>query len=192
MSTFDRPGDLEAWRIAYDRAKVAVARACGWTEEADCVGHTDDDLSPHNDVCDYCREVTNVAEAFMVSKFDLFIPTGESTQSTTCTMSADATLISVQPHMHMLGTHMKATAESTEMGDVVMIDDPYDFDDQTVKLLPQEIPMRAGDRIRLECTYNNTTGSTVFFGDSSLQEMCISGHFRYPALDDGVFCTGGF
>jgi len=106
-------------------------------------------------------------------------------------MAQDVTLVSVTPHMHMLGTHMKVTAQSTEMGDVIMLDDPYSFDEQVVKVVPELIPMKAGDRIRVDCTYNNTTGGTVTWGDSSLKEMCISGHFRYPVVDEGIFC-GGF
>jgi hypothetical protein len=137
-------------------------------------------------------EVTDIAEAFMVSKFNLTIPsTGTVVQSGTCTLSQSTTLISVAPHMHMLGTHMKIEALRSA-GNVTMLDEPYNFDNQTVRLLPEELPMQAGDRIGITCTYNNTTGSTVTFGDSSYQEMCIAGHFRYPAQGGGLFCAAGF
>jgi hypothetical protein len=75
---------------------------------------------------------------------------------------------------------------------VTLIDDPYLFDEQIVELLAEPVPMNAGDTIDLECRYMNTTGSTVGFGDSSLQEMCISGHYRYPATRNGLFCAAGF
>ena len=136
-------------------------------------------------------EVEHVGEAIMVSKFDLVIPPGPQKQSGTCTLSQDTTLISVAPHMHMLGTHMKVVAHSSEIGSVTLIDDPYLFDEQIVELLPQEVPMKAGDQIDIECSYDNTTGGSVTFGDSSLQEMCISGHFRYPATRSGLFCSAG-
>ncbi|RMH40431.1 MAG: hypothetical protein D6689_13820 [Deltaproteobacteria bacterium] len=136
-------------------------------------------------------EVEHVAEAFMVSKFDLAIPPGAQTQAGDCTLSQDTTLLSVAPHMHMLGTRMKVVARSSLAGDVVLLDEPYNFDNQTVRVLPQPVPMAAGDRIHIECTYNNTTGSLVTFGDSSLEEMCISGHFRYPATGGGLFCATG-
>lgn len=137
-------------------------------------------------------EVVHEAEAFMVSKFNLSIPPGEQSQSGTCTLNQDTTIISVAPHMHVLGTHMKVVAGSSTMGDVTLLDEPYLFDEQIVQLLPQEVPMKAGDKISVECSYNNTTGGTVTFGDSSLQEMCISGHFRYPATRTGLFCAAGF
>lgn len=134
-------------------------------------------------------EVEHVAEAFMVSKFNLNIPPGEHDQSGSCGLGEDTTLISVAPHMHMLGTHMKVVANSSTMGDVTLLDDSYLFDEQTVQLLPQQVPMKAGDRISITCSYNNTTGGTVTFGDSSLDEMCISGHFRYPATRNALFCA---
>jgi hypothetical protein len=137
-------------------------------------------------------EVDHIAEGFMVSKFDLLIPTGgESVQSGACTLSQPTTLISVAPHMHMLGTHMKIVAQRSA-GDITLLDEPYEFDEQIVRLLPQEVAMQAGDQISIECTYNNTTGQAVRFGDSSNEEMCISGHFRYPAQDGGLFCNTGF
>lgn len=136
-------------------------------------------------------EAEIIAEAFMVSKFDLAIPPGDSTQSGLCTLSQDATLLSVAPHMHQLGTHMKVTAESSMGGEVVILDEDYNFDEQTVALLPEEVALKAGDTIAIECTYQNTTGSLVTFGDSSLQEMCISGHYRYPATGTGLFCQAG-
>jgi hypothetical protein len=49
--------------------------------------------------------------------------------------------------------------------------------------------MAAGDRVRVECTHQNTTGSTVRFGDSSLQEMCFAGLYRYPAAGGYFICT---
>ena len=46
------------------------------------------------------------------------------------TMSTDATLFAVAPHMHQLGIYEKVVAESSLDGEVVMFDGPYDFDDQ--------------------------------------------------------------
>jgi len=39
---------------------------------------------------------------------------------------------------------------------------------------PNPIMLNPGDSINWTCTYNNTTGSTLTFGDSALKnEMCI-------------------
>ncbi len=135
-------------------------------------------------------DVAEVAEAVMASKFQLFIPSGPSTQTGTCTANSAFTIHTVSPHMHMLGTHMKVVAERAA-GDVVLMDDPYNFDLQVINKI-DPVEMAPGDKVRFECTYNNTTGGLVTFGDSSLQEMCIVGMFRTPALDEGTFCTDEF
>jgi hypothetical protein len=103
----------------------------------------------------------------------------------TCTMTGSTNIFALIPHMHMLGTHFKVVAESTAMGDVTIHDAPYTFDDQRVNNVTPVVPMVSGDRLRVTCTYNNTTGGTVFFGESSLQEMCFSITYRYPALAGG-------
>jgi hypothetical protein len=132
------------------------------------------------------------AESILAGAFPtLNVPPGESTQQGHCTMNGDTNIFAVIPHMHMLGTHMKIVAQRSA-GDITLLDEPYEFDEQIVRLLPQEVAMQAGDQISIECTYNNTTGQAVRFGDSSNEEMCISGHFRYPAQDGGLFCNTGF
>jgi hypothetical protein len=35
--------------------------------------------------------------------------------------------------------------------------------------------------VKTECTYDNTTGKTVTFGESSDTEMCFSIIYRYPS-----------
>jgi hypothetical protein len=41
-----------------------------------------------------------------------------------------------------------------------------------------------------ECTYNNTTGSPVRFGESSDDEMCFTDIFYYPAQRANYICSG--
>jgi hypothetical protein len=104
-----------------------------------------------------------------------------------CTMDRDVTLIAVGPHMHQIGVHLKAVADSSVVGETVLFDGPYRFDEQVVHPL-EEIPMKKGDVVRVECTYDNDTDRDVPFGDSSLDEMCFAGLSRYP--EGGSFlCT---
>jgi hypothetical protein len=132
------------------------------------------------------------AESILAGAFPtLNVPPGESTQQGHCTMNGDTNIFAVIPHMHMLGTHMKIVAESTEIGDVTIHDAPYSFDEQYVTEMEPVIPMKSGDRLEVFCTYNNTTGATVNWGDSSLEEMCFSITFRYPATGNlfGIICS---
>ena len=63
------------------------------------------------------------------------------------------------------------------MGDVVMSDRPYSFDVQLFYTLEPPIQppihMKAGDEIRVECTYLHAIGETVGYGDST-SRRCAS------------------
>jgi hypothetical protein len=135
-------------------------------------------------------DVKQFAEGILAGPITLSIPPGgPSVQSGTCTLERDVTIFGVIPHMHQLGTHLKAVAHSSVMGHVVLSDRPYDFDTQIVYPLQQEVQMKVGDTIDVDCTYQNTTPNAVSFGESSLDEMCFAGVYQYPAGSDGFICV---
>jgi hypothetical protein len=101
--------------------------------------------------------------------------------SGTCTVGADGTILNWWPHMHQMGTHMKVSVE----GDVVH-DENFTFTEQIN--YPTERQVQAGDQIDVTCTYVNDTGESVSWGDSSNNEMCFVGFYRYPKIGD-AFCT---
>ncbi len=133
-------------------------------------------------------DAANEAEVFLPGPLLLDIPTGVHTLSGTCTITQSQTLFAVFPHMHQLGTYLKATAMvgNTPIG---LTDGAYDFYDQKFSPITP-ITLSAGDKITTECTWNNTTGSSVAWGNSSTQEMCFTILYRYPrlAIGDTVFC----
>ncbi len=117
-------------------------------------------------------------------------PMSEGSASGACTFNQDATIMSVWPHMHQYGTHMKVTHQGAA-GDTVLHDLPFAFSEQiNYPIAPQAVS--AGESVRVECDYTNTSSQTVTFGDSSEQEMCFAGLYRYPAEKSGVFCDIGF
>jgi hypothetical protein len=131
-------------------------------------------------------EVENEAEVILMGKtFTLLVPPGESTQVGTCTMNGDVTLFMVSPHMHRLGTRMQLVAERAGQDDLVLHDAPYSFEDQQI------YPIQPVEMKRIHCTYDNPTGQTVPFGDSSNQEMCFGTTYRYPAFGGtfGIVCA---
>jgi hypothetical protein len=132
--------------------------------------------------------VEHAAALMLAGTTTLNIPVGgPTTQFAQCAMDQDATLVAVFPHMHQLGVHLSAVAESSTQGEVVLHDDDYDFDTQIAYPLDR-IEMKKGDLVKVECTYMNTTDADVHFGDSSLAEMCFAGLIRYP--EGGRFvCT---
>jgi hypothetical protein len=134
-------------------------------------------------------EVKHLAEGILAGPTSLNIPVGgPSKVSGGCTMSHDVNLFAVSPHMHQLGVYLKAVAHSSVMGDVVLSDAPYSFEEQIVISLPREVPMKKGDKISVECTFQNTTDKPVTFGESTLSEMCFTGVYRYPAGTTSFSC----
>lgn len=132
-------------------------------------------------------EVEQEAEMIFAGTVAIFVgPQAEQTISGTCDFPVDATVATVWPHMHQYGTHMKVVHEADE-GDVVLHDAPYDFNEQ-VNYPIDPVLVRAGERVRVFCSYQNTTDTTLTFGESSNDEMCFAGLYRYPALGTGVFC----
>jgi hypothetical protein len=108
-----------------------------------------------------------------------------------CTVSSPYTLFAVWPHMHQLATHQKV--ELLRGGDPTNVETLHDLDytfaEQHYYPKAPEIAVAAGDQVRVTCTYLNNTNPprTVRFGDSSNDEMCFAGLYRYPAQGAGLF-----
>jgi hypothetical protein len=141
-------------------------------------------------------EIKEVDAATVLEEIDLFGPgpkdgdlvigTGVNTVTGTCTVNQTQTLFALFPHMHQWGVHFKTTLTINGV-DQVLHDDAYEFNHQYVKEFTP-ITLHAGDKIKTECTYNNTTGATLNYGESSDTEMCFSLLYRYPK-QNGEFCN---
>lgn len=150
----------------------------------------DDALTGHSGVMvktTSAYAVKQIAGSVLAGTIALSIPPGESTQTGTCTLGADATVFNVFPHMHQLGRSMKAVAVLADGTEKTLYDGPFQFDEQ-LRYELDPLPMHAGDRVRVECTYDNTTGATVGFGESSLDEMCFLGLTSYPPIATSALC----
>jgi hypothetical protein len=138
-------------------------------------------------------QVQEEAEVVFGGTTSIALQNSENEQTITggCEFEADATVLTLWPHMHQLGRHMKVTHEK-QSGDEVLLDQPFDFNEQVnYDITPVEV--KNGERLEVVCTYLNDTGGTVFFGDSSDAEMCFVGIYRYPATNAGLFsCSEGF
>jgi hypothetical protein len=126
-------------------------------------------------------DIEHLAEDNPAVKLDLnILPDQETTTMGSYTVPDDSVLFAVLPHMHQLGTHSKVVAHSSVDGDRVLHDKPYSFDSQLYYPI-ESIRMAMGDTVEYECTWMNTTPRTIHFGQSSLDEMCAMGLYRYPA-----------
>jgi hypothetical protein len=137
---------------------------------------------------DRSRIVYEAEAVFAGETGSLQVRPGKSTQVGTCTLKGDVTIFAAAPHMHQLGSHMTATTSASEAPGTTVLDRDYSFDDQSYTLLDGPITLRQGDRLEVECTYENPGASTVGFGMSSRDEMCFLGTYWYPALGAGPFC----
>ncbi|MET0386466.1 MAG: hypothetical protein ABW321_10930 [Polyangiales bacterium] len=88
-------------------------------------------------------------------------------------------IIAFWPHMHQLGTNMKATINRPDGTKEVIFDKPFDFNKQIHYL--QNYDLLPGETMTTTCTFNNTTDKGVPFGESSDTEMCYLFTFSYPA-----------
>jgi len=104
----------------------------------------------------------------------LYVDTGMTTQTGTCTTPAGTTLFAVAPHMHLLGTHMKAT-----YGSQVLYDEDYTFDGQHFQMIDPMISTVANGTYTVTCSYYNP-GAPVTFGESTTDEMCYALTYVYP------------
>jgi hypothetical protein len=113
-----------------------------------------------------------VAELYF-NRTVLSVPPGNGQQvTTTCTVPATygkIGLIGGGSHMHSRGVHFVA---NTSTG--VNLIDTTQWDNAPVVTYDPAVMLNPGDSITWTCTYDNTTGSTLTFGDSALKnEMCI-------------------
>lgn len=143
-------------------------------------------------------DAQHTAEMVFAGTFDINIQATANIEQTAeggCTLSADANLIAVWPHMHQLATHQLVTltpsGSSTPMN---LSDRAYSFSEQKNYPWTTPLAVHAGDKLWTKCTYVNTTNPlrAVQFGESSLDEMCFTGIYRYPASGGNLFsCTTG-
>jgi hypothetical protein len=139
-------------------------------------------------------EIQNEAEIVLAGPtFQLSVPQGVTTQSGTCHLngvgvSQPVEVFSLSQHMHKLGTHMRSTVtRGSTTFDLQDVD--YEFESQGFQLVTPTVQLMPDDTITTYCTYDNNTGATVGFGESSDDEMCFTDLFYYPAQGADFICT---
>ena len=131
-----------------------------------------------------------VAEMVFAGAFLFNLQPGQTTsKSGGCTATAPFNIFAVWPHQHKLGTHHRFTV--TRGSDVTTLHDAaYEFSEQNYYLKSPEFAVEVGDKLQTTCTWLNDTTGSVTFGESSNQEMCFTGLYRYPAQNEGIAkCT---
>jgi hypothetical protein len=85
------------------------------------------------------------------------------------------TILSVAPHMHLQGRHMKTVINRANGGTDVLHDKPFSFADQVS--YDTSAVVNPGDTLTTTCTYAQPTP----FGQRTNEEMCYNFVMAYPA-----------
>ncbi|HSO31186.1 MAG TPA: peptidylglycine alpha-amidating monooxygenase [Labilithrix sp.] len=131
--------------------------------------------------------------AFGTQSIDM--PAGAASYEKICSITvpqqlAGIHLFAVMPHMHKLGTSMKTellaggpAGASSDLGTV----SAFSFDTQAWQAIqgaPGEtgVVTKTNDVIKTRCSWKNTTGDRVKFGENTADEMCYSFTVYYPKI----------
>lgn len=116
----------------------------------------------------------------------LRIPPGDSNVmiSAEKPVNKDITILSVTPHMHLLGKEMKLTAKLPDGTDKKLVNvTDWDFNWQTIYGFKEPIKLPAGSQVDLAARYDNSTDNPtnpskdphlVTWGEQTSDEMCIA------------------
>lgn len=134
------------------------------------------------DVCTTTNLRPNTAGLFWLGTMSIDIPAGKTgTAESHCTPQIQTPLHVLRswPHMHRLGRHLRTQVVRAGSGAVdPVVDVPFDFNSQNQYNTP--LLVNPGDRLDTTCTYENTTGASVGFGESTTSEMCFDFTVAYP------------
>lgn len=116
---------------------------------------------------------------------DPFKPIASQTSTCVKVATSDYTIIAAAAHMHLLGRSLKMILNPGEPTERLILDSQsYNFDDQSATLLKTPIKVVAGDKIKVECTFDPTLRQSlpqlaklepryVTWGEGSSDEMCL-------------------
>ena len=155
---------------------------------------TDNDLTGHSGVAVHTVDaaaVVNPADMEFSGTSLIDIPSDDQPHTAVggCTAPADWHVFTLWPHMHQTAVHQTFTV-THDGSAATLLDTDYSFVEQKNYPIPDTL-VNMGDQIQTTCTYVNNTGETKTFGESSTDEMCFTGMYKYPADGNTFGCTTG-
>jgi hypothetical protein len=117
-------------------------------------------------------------------------PQSEGTASRDCVATRDYTILAGMPHMHQIGKSFlhEIVRKDGSTEEIIKLDG-WSFELQYFYDLQKTV--KAGDTLRLRCTYYNPTNQTVTGGPNTTNEMCYNFMYVTPA-DARAECPGLF
>jgi hypothetical protein len=123
------------------------------------------------------------------------LPPGAGSAHADCVVQADMSFFVLGGHAHDLGTRVSISvtpAAGATAGTPTMIyDTPWSKEYQAnpprnMYTKDQPLEIHVGDRVSVDCEYNNTTGAPVSFP----REMCVEFGYFFPATQE-IDCVDG-
>ena len=131
------------------------------------------------------KAVTNLAASVFLNSLSITVPPGTSTQGFSYTLPMDINLLGAAGHMHRRGTHFVGSAVFPD-GTNKQLYTTDTWDEPVPAVFSPAVAIPGGSTINWACTYSNSTGQTLRFGESaSTNEMCIFTGTYYPAPGGG-------
>lgn len=123
----------------------------------------------------FARErVARPARLLPLADLSFLIPPGARDWSAgiSLTLPVAATVWGVAPHMHLLGKRIRVETDQACLVDVPA----WDFRWQQIYFFtaPGGLALPAGTRLKLTCTWDNTTTRAVSWGEGTTDEMCLA------------------
>lgn len=115
------------------------------------------------------------------------IPPGEADYEVTANIPIplffDAKLVQIAPHMHLLGKRIEVELERDDSKQSLILIDDWDFHWQGFYSYVNEVPLKAGSTIRVNCRYDNSENNPenpnsppieIGWGEGTKDEMCLA------------------
>lgn len=165
-----------------DDAKIVVQMHYNMVNDPDGVDRTEVDVYFVDE-----EEHPDPTELLMVPfpVSDLHIPAGDPEAMVSGEgpeIPFDLTIHGVFPHMHLLGTEIRVSADTAE-GETCLIDIPrWDFDWQGFYMYEEPVELAPPSTVEMTCVYDNSadnqpdgrTPEDVSWGDGTYDEMCLA------------------
>jgi hypothetical protein len=121
--------------------------------------------------------VQSLAVSLFLNDSLLLVPPGKSTATRNFTIPADIKVMNAVSHMHSRAVSFSAT---TNTGQVLY--KGTSWNEPVAATFKPAMDIASGSVVTWSCTYNNTTGQYLTFGESAnTNEMCILAGVAYPA-----------
>ena len=127
----------------------------------------------------------HLADFLFYGSSAISVPPGESSSSWFHLDAPNgAKIFALTGHTHQWGTNVEvgiSPNQSTAGTSVYPGDTPFQWDEAPIVQFSPPVEIAPGDGFRFRCSWNNTSGQFVSFGESAEQEMCFFWAYYYPS-----------